>query len=173
MGRIVNRLIYEGFHHCEGCDYKSKHGKGILFFKGKYLCHNCRRKKGTSTCVFNINAKWSTIVSRTKGFVPGLRNIPRGKYKAREKKEEKVDTKEEIIKALDENNIVKTGLTKDEHKLLWHHFYNQGLSDEDIDKEIEKVREQIVEAHKKEVARKLGEEAKKPKRIVMPYEVGR
>ena len=40
-----------------------------------------------------------------------------------------------------------TGLNNQEHKLLWHHFNSLGLSDEQIDIEIENIKNQIKKAH--------------------------
>ena len=46
------------------------------------------------------------------------------------------------------NKIIWTGLTKQEHKLLWKHFNKQGLDDWQIDEEINKIKEQIEESHR-------------------------
>jgi hypothetical protein len=126
----------DGYYHCQSCATKSKHLKGIIYFKGKFLCYQCKQKASKIINVPKLNIADSTLRCYTR--------LPREKRaKSWQIRQGNNLSENKPNPAEHSQRVFWDGLSAQEHKLIWHHLNEQGLTDEQIDEEIEKIKKQI------------------------------
>lgn len=144
----MERLFKEkdNYYHCEGenCNFKSHKNRVLVFFKGKHLCRNCRNKLSISVNFVPLsNPKESTL----KKFAHLPREGPRESYKGYTKVTNELRAWAERQESKAKVKTGSVSLTPTELKVLWKHFSEQKLSDEDIHKNIEIIKMNIRLAH--------------------------
>jgi len=152
------------YYYCQGngCKNYSKHIRSMIKFKGKLLCHWCKLKASKQTGYLPpLNPSEAVVKKYIKLSDIGIdaKKLERKPCAERKSMRGFLKVTEPLVSWANKikernrearngfNKIIQVGLTKDEHKSLWIHFSKQGLSDEQIDIEINNIKNQIVKAH--------------------------
>jgi len=143
----------DGYFRCQNnCGFKSKTVSKLIYFKGQSLCFHCKLKKSKAVYYpLKENPKDSTL--RTATRLPEGRHMPRERWKGMkrvtadlrnwaQKKEKPIQ--EEMAKP---KHVFWDGLTPQEERILWRHFYKEGISEKEIDSKIKAIEDQVRKAH--------------------------
>ena len=142
------------YFHCQrkGCKFYSKSVRSLVKFKGKVLCRDCRLKASKClTSIPTLNPTDNTLHNYTK--------LPEGRHMPKENRVGMIRINQTLRNWADKHKnlasrqrngsskVIPVGLTKEENKLLWNHFSKQKLSLSQIDREIKKIKEQVIKSH--------------------------
>lgn len=126
-----------GYFKCEneGCDFKAKRVKSLIYFKGKRLCPYCKRKASKSlNYISKDNPKESSLKKLIK-----LDNLP--------KAVEEIKSPLHRDRAKEQKFSKHMGLTNNEIYYLKQQFAKEGLEKDQIMFEIEKIKDNIKRSH--------------------------